>query len=537
MDARSAHTYCGEQGSSPMNIFPRPKPRTDASSPPRPGGYRPIAASALWKQPWPRVDATVAILIGFIVTTFALSSDKITPYPSQLAGTAAVGVGASLLVGFLFEARSGLQNLVRADLMGIAAFYYLTLYEFLFRQTYFDEQMRFNDPTFKAIFAVMLGFAGIVIGRHFVPRGRQPFEGIMTREIPRPMLVLLFWVSFILGYLHMLVAVKFDLPLLLDYMTQPRFNQPWGRGKYGDLSTMVTEMLGLMLYFVPPLAGLMFARRERFSKVVIGTVLLGCAWTLFAAFCTGTRNLFGTYLVTFMIAFAFASPAEKRQQVIGVCLACATAMGLATSAMLEMRPVGFKRWLEGDYTVYVNRQSQSVFVDDNLLAIAKIASYFPDKHPYLGVELPYLAIVRPIPRVLWPGKPIGLSVSLEEDVFGTAGLTISSTFAGEGFMSGGLLGVSLFGLVLGGLGGLWNRMASPKNSELGILIYASGFFAVVITMRSVMTLTTALLTPAVGLLAGHFLLKGARRVLGRVGGGPKNRPPMPKAGPNIRPRA
>ena len=58
------------------------------------------------------------MLIGLIITAFALTSGKGQPRPSDLASTAAIGVGCSLLVGFLFEARSGLQNLVRADLMG-----------------------------------------------------------------------------------------------------------------------------------------------------------------------------------------------------------------------------------------------------------------------------------------------------------------------------------------------------------------------------------------------------------------------------------
>ena len=120
----------------------------------------------------------------------------------------------------------------------------------------------------------------------------------------------------------------------------------------------------------------------------------------------------------------------------------------------------------------------------------------------LGMEIPYLAAVRPIPRAIWKGKPEGLSVSVEEDVFQLKGLTISSTFIGEGYMSGGLAGVTLYGLALGVLAGMWSRMASPRNGELGILIYASGFFAVVITMRSIMTLTTALLTPAGGIVAG-----------------------------------
>jgi hypothetical protein len=124
-------------------------------------------------------------------------------------------------------------------------------------------------------------------------------------------------------------------------------------------------------------------------------------------------------------------------------------------------------------------------------------------------------------------------VSVEEDVFEMRGLTISSTFVGEGYMSGGLFGVGAYALVLGTLAGMWNRMASPRNSELGILIYASGFFAVVITMRSVMTLTTALLTPAAGIAVGMLLLKGARRALARkpAPARPSPRRPLPPQQP------
>lgn len=513
-----------------MNIFPRPKPKTDKPGPPpRPG--RPISApGSAWRQPWPRIDATIAMIVGFIVTAFALVNLGPRPTSTQFAHAAALGVGGSFLLSLAFEARSGLKNLVRADLMALLALYYLTLYEFLFPQPFFDAEVRYADSTYKAIWAVILGMAGIVVGRHFIPRGRQFFESVMTRPTPAHLLIMVFWASFILGYLHMLLGVNFDLVKLLDFMTRPRFEQPWGRGKFGDWKALINE-LSLLLYFIPPLTGLMLARRERFSLGVLVTVVLGFIWTLFYGFSSGTRNLFGAFLVTFMIAFAFGSPPERRRQVALVCAGSAAAFALATGAMLQMRTVGFQKWWKGEYTFYANRQSTAVFVDDNLLAIAKIAAFFPAQRPYLGAEIPYLALVRPIPRAIWKGKPEGLSVSVEEDVFQMRGLTISSTFVGEGYMSGGLVGVSIYGLILGALAGLWNRMTSPRNSELGILIYSSGFFAVVITMRSIMTLTTALLTPAAGILAGMFLVKGARRVLrGRQA------PPRPSPRPVQPPR-
>jgi hypothetical protein len=67
------------------------------------------------------------------------------------------------------------------------------------------------------------------------------------------------------------------------------------------------------------------------------------------------------------------------------------------------------------------------------------------------------------------------------------------------------------GITLGWLAAWWNRLASPKNSELGMLIYASGFFAVTITMRSLFALTPAVLPCIAGLLAGKYLLPAIKR--------------------------
>ena len=466
-------------------------------------------------QPWPRLDATFVGIVGFIITAFFISSGT-AKLPSEMAHLAAVGVGLTLLASFAFELRSGLKNVVRADLVGILAFYYLTLYEFLFRQPYFDKDMRFLSLTELALYAVITGIAGIMIGRHLAPRGKQPFQAIMTREVPANWIITLFWASFFLGIFHMLLAEGFNISKMFVDMMKPRFNQPWGRGKFGDWKALLNE-LALLLYFIPPLMGLMLARRERYSAVNFVSAFVGFAFVLFYGFVSGTRSLFGAYLVTFMIAFAFACPAQKRKQTVLIFTICAAAMALSTKAMLEMRSVGFTNWWDGKYKTYVNRQTQSVFVDDNLLAITKIVGFFPEQNggKYLGFEIPYLAIIRPIPRAIWPGKPAGLSVNLEQSLFQLKGLTISCTFVGEGYMSGGMIAVLIQGVVLGMMAGWWSRLASAQNSELGILIYSSGFFAVVITMRSTFALTTALLTPAAGILAGHFLLKGARKVLAR----------------------
>ena len=517
-----------------MNNFPRPIRKGEPPGP-RPEHAAPPAAAAPapeWERPWPRMDATLAALAGLIGTAFAMANDS-SLFSSHLAHTTAVGVLVTLLASFAFEARGGMKNLVRPDLVGILALYYLTLYEFLFPQPYFDRNVGDVHAVYLALWAVIIGFIGLFIGRHLVPRGSQPFADVMTKPVPPLWLMTVLWVSFFAGFLHVLLGVNFDLPKILDAMLKARFEQPWGRSRLGDWKALINE-LQLLLYLVPPIFGLMLGKRERYSALSLLLAAMAFLWLLFFGFAAGTRTVFAAYLVTFLIAFTFSSPPQRRAQVIVVAAICGGMMVMATKVMLEMRTVGLRHWWAGEVPTMVTRQNSSVFVDDNLYAIAVLAQYFPDQNGghYLGFEIPYLALIRPIPRAIWPGKPVGMSVSIEQ-VFNVKGMTIAATFVGEAYISGGLFAVALEGMILGILATFWNRFSSPKNSELGLLVYSSGFFAVTITMRSCFALTTALLPCIAGILFGKFLLPTIREkikprpvVPPRLRGKPGNPPPI-----------
>jgi hypothetical protein len=193
-------------------------------------------------------------------------------------------------------------------------------------------------------------------------------------------------------------------------------------------------------------------------------------------------------------------------------------MVFATYFMLQFRNVGFRNYMHGDYEPPMSGE-RTLFVDYNLYAICRLVDVFPHKQPYLGWEIPYQALIRPIPRAIWPGKPEGLSSSIE-DALGVEGVTISASFVGEAYMSGGLLATIVIALIFGALTGWWSYLASPKNSELGILIYASGFFATVISMRSLFVFTTALLPTVAALVIGTYavrlLASQAQRLLSRA---------------------
>jgi hypothetical protein len=71
----------------------------------------------------------------------------------------------------------------------------------------------------------------------------------------------------------------------------------------------------------------------------------------------------------------------------------------------------------------------------------------------------------------------------------------------------GLSTVFLFAVMFGIVGGWWNRIASERNSEFGILIYSSGFFAAAIAMRSMMVFTTAIIPTVFAVIFGVIFLR------------------------------
>lgn len=506
--------------------FPRPKHR-NTGPPPRPIPAQKAVPEAA-AHPHPDLNGTFAALVGVALTALLANGDE----PSTLARASAIGVLLSLAVSVGADLRrGGMRNLIRADLMAMVAFYFLTMFEFLFPQPHFDTLIDVRTAH-EAILCVELGFLGLLVGRHFLHPKRQPFSYTLTYEIPPVWIVVIFWACIFIGYLHMLLAVNFDVVEMVQWWMDPRFSQPWQRGRLGDWKALLTE-LGLFIYLIPPLAGIMIARRHRYGAITLVLACAGLLLTFFYGFTSGTRNIFASYLVTFLIAYSFALPFARQKELIVLCIGSALIMVFATYYMLQFRNVGFRSYLQGRYTPQVN-DDRTLFVDYNLYAICRLVQVFPQKRDYLGWEIPYQALIRPIPRAIWSGKPEGLSITIE-DVLGVENVTISASFVGEAYMSGGMGAVLVIALIFGALTGWWSYLASPRNSELGILIYASGFFATVISMRSLFVFTTALLPTVAALVIGTYVVRTlsaqARRLLARAAmrSAPSRRPaPLPR---------
>jgi hypothetical protein len=341
--------------------------------------------------------------------------------------------------------------------------------------------------------ALFIGFYGLIIGRNFAPRSRSIGESAALVPWSSATLFRVYVAVLFLSYLFMLVAVGFDPIELVNYMLMPRWSQPWARGTFGGWREIGIEFSGSLRYLIPAIAGSVLAKPSRFSFSQKAIVVLGLAFTLFYGFTSGTRNVFCTYLITFIMSYLLLKPDITWRRVI--VLSCMTAglLYLAAYFMLQFRNVGVADYVNST-SKDIGYKQDTLFIDNNLPVISRLTDVFPDRFAYLGSEFLSFAILHPVPRALWPGKPEGLSVSTA-DALGARGLSLSSTFVGEAFMMGGYSAILVTGLFFGWLGGWWNRFGSRLRSNVGAMVYASGCYAAGISMRSMLWTTVAMLPP------------------------------------------
>jgi oligosaccharide repeat unit polymerase len=394
-----------------------------------------------------------------------------------------VGVGISLSLATAIEATAGVRSLIRVDILMLWVLYGLTFFEFLFPQPKLG-----LSPTaaVDGTHAVLLGFAGLVVGRHLVHK-RGGSRGLSAFSNVRPTyLFLLFVLVTLLGYLHIFLAVNFDPFEAVRQMGYPRFAQSWARGRYGDAYALLFE-IGALIWLVPPIAGFIYARSNEyklFQKLIVTIVLI---FTFYFGFASGTRTVLVAYVITFGGGYFLARPQITLRRILILTIPTVVILFFAITYMLAFRNMGLSEFS------FAEQPSDTFFVDYNIVNLSRLTEVFPDSFEFLGLEIPFNALIRPIPRVLWPGKPDGLSVSIETALgFGPA-MTVSCTFVGEAYMSGGLLAVLFISILFGMAAEVWNRVRNNSNLQLAQLLYASGFLVATVAMRSMLSMVPMML--------------------------------------------
>ncbi len=450
--------------------------------------------------------ATAVLLATLAVAALVASGSNATEMASRVAWLVAVGVIAAA-VWELWRCEP--RQWFRIDLAALAAAYYLTLAEFLAPQPQFASETT-PESAQLALRLVLIGLAGLTIGRHFAwPRHRKKETAWPNpRQAEWTGLLL---TCFVLANLHLFLSVQFNPVTLLQELLGPRFSQPWCRERLGDSRALLSE-LQLLNYLIPPVTAWLLVQPggTLWRKAIIA---LPVAFLLLVSFCSGTRYVVATHAATFATCLAWSVPhlsARRAGLLFGLPLVL---LIVVTTAALQFRHDGLSQVLSGQISARkVHAPPKRFIVDNNLRTIAKLTETFPQNHPFLGLEVPWNMLLRPVPRAFFPAKPEKLSLSMEE-VIGIPQTTIAASFVGEGYLMAGWAGSLLFGIGLGALCAAWNRLPAGPAASFGNILYASGMAWAFLGLRSPIWISVGFL-PSVALCAAVTLaFPVARRLL------------------------
>jgi hypothetical protein len=150
--------------------------------------------------------------------------------------------------------------------------------------------------------------------------------------------------------------------------------------------------------------------------------------------------------------------------------------------MLAYRNTGFQAMLSPAEKQSIEKRDY-LSVDDNYYRLCQVIQMIPRDHPFVHLKLITYVLVRPIPRVFWPGKPTDGGFDLAEEV-GARGESLSMSVVGEMYISGGLFAVLLGGWFYGRLAGMANQLLTQTNKIGAVILYCTMAMALFAGMRS-----------------------------------------------------
>ena len=96
----------------------------------------------------------------------------------------------------------------------------------------------------------------------------------------------------------------------------------------------------------------------------------------------------------------------------------------------------------------------------------------PDYYPHTYHKYFVYVLVRPIPRVFWPDKPVDPGFDLPSAI-GAKGVSLSTSVIGELYMAAGFIGIALGGWFYGRLSGMASQLLNQRATFGAVLIYAT----------------------------------------------------------------
>lgn len=417
-----------------------------------------------------------------IATSFALVLVPYDPSPPGALFNAAWLLTIGILIAPMASAVQNPKSLLRAEnILAIAPIYWLLLDPL---QSAYPLEGISSENVNDVFLSIGLFEAMIWIGVYGTP-WRLPKSVVKsaTKEISKENYFYLSVVAFALGMLPFAIPTNFNVIEMFSYLGNSRWNVPWGRGLLGGWEAF-QDQLQYFGYLLPALTVIVARDHGWTHPKTLISAAMSVVVTLFLMQ-GGGRRILGMIIGMALILWILTQQKLRIKHVLS-SLAIAALMLATMQVMVEYRGEGLRMLRDRDETSPLF-QMEYLHVDDNFLRLSQIVNLIPDYYPYVYHKYVVWVLVRPIPRVFWPGKPIDPGFDLPSAV-GVTGASLSSSLIGELYMSAGFLGVGLGGWFFGRLSKMASQLLTQELSSSAIIIYAILTMSLFIGFRSMIEL-------------------------------------------------
>jgi hypothetical protein len=434
-------------------------------------------------------SALLAILSTSIATTLAIllipddpSSEGALFYPALImaAGLAT----APIATAFRYP-----KALLRGEsLLALAPIYWLLLD--LLQGVYTMEEIT-ADQVRQAFLAI--GFFVVMVWLGSLRRSwRIPkvLISAVSQEFSLNTYFALAFACFSIGMLNFAIPCSFNVFEMVHYLGQERWAAPWGRGQLGGWDAFL-DHLQYFGYLLPVLTVVIGRRAGLRSVRTLICVAMSVVMALFLAQ-SGSRRVIGVVVGMALVLWVLDQQRLRVKHLVTILVAI-VALLFALQLMLEYRNVGFSV-LVGKGEAPAGRvekqqilEEAHVRVDDNFYRLCQIIQLIPDSHPFVYHKYFVYVIVRPVPRVLWPGKPVDPGFDLPT-ALGVQGVSFSYSVIGELYMSLGFIGIALGGWFYGRVAATASGLLARCQTQGALVIYSIIVMALFSGMRSILEL-------------------------------------------------
>jgi oligosaccharide repeat unit polymerase len=308
----------------------------------------------------------------------------------------------------------------------------------------------------------------------------------VSQDLPPSIYFYLVIVSFLLGVAKFAVATDFNVLAMFRSLGSGRWDAPWARGQLGGWDAFLDHLqyFGYLTSVLTVVVGRKLGWRN--WRTIVSAVL-SATMAMFLVQ-SGSRRVIGVVVGVALIFWVLVQDSKLKIKHAFAAVVTMVALLLAMQVMLQYRNVGLTAALS-DPSVAADDTpaNEYLHVDDNFYRLCQVIQLIPNTHPYVYHGFLTYAMVRPIPRVLWPDKPVDAGFDLTRAV-GDREVSYSCSVIGELYMSLGFFAIAIGGWLYGRFAALINGLLIQSAGLGVVVIYSIGVMALFSGMRSLLEL-------------------------------------------------